>query len=59
MVKVKLEHELLDSKIATASALFNEFLKWCEENDIKPYQITHITQSFQLTQQDYDNDVQS
>lgn len=46
MSKVKLEHELLDSTIATAAALFNEWIKWCEANGIKGYQIPHITNAF-------------
>jgi len=35
MTKAKVEHDLLDSKIATAVALFNEWIKWCDENDIQ------------------------
>lgn len=47
-MKVKLEHELLDSKIATAAALFNEWIKWCEANGIKSYSIPHITAAFNV-----------
>lgn len=56
MSKVKLEHELLDSKIATASALFSEWLKWCEQNGIQPYAIPHITASFNVAKADYKGD---
>ena len=48
-MKVKLEHELLDSKIATAAALFNEWIRWCEENNIKSYAIPHITAAFNVS----------
>lgn len=47
-MKVKLEHELLDSKIATAAGLFNEWIKWCQANEIKPYAIPHITAAFNI-----------
>lgn len=52
MSKVKLEHELLDSKIATAAALFNEWIKWCNEQGIKPYAIPHITAAFNVNKED-------
>lgn len=55
-MKVKLEHELLDSKIATAAALFNEWVKWCDENGIKPYAIPHITAAFNVAPGDSRND---
>lgn len=53
MTKVTLQHELLDSKIATATALFSEWLKWCDENGIQPYAIPHITASFNIKPEDY------
>lgn len=56
MSKVKLEHELLDSKIATAAALYNEWLKWCADNQIMPYAIPKITQAFELKPEDYKAD---
>lgn len=58
MTKVKLEHELLDSKIATAAALYNEWLKWCQVNGIKPYATPHITAAFQVTAEDFHNKVE-
>lgn len=54
MSKVKLEHELLDSKIATAAALFNEWIKWTAANGIEPYAIPHITAAFNLKPEDYE-----
>lgn len=56
MTKVTLEHELLDSKIATAAALFSEWLKWCDENGIQPYAIPHITAAFNVKSEDYRRD---
>lgn len=50
--KIKLEHELLDSKIATAAALFNEWVKWCNDNGIPAYSIPHITKAFEKTGKD-------
>jgi len=46
MSKVKLEHELLDSKMATAVSLFNEWLKWCEKNGINGSLRTQIPKLF-------------
>lgn len=56
MAKVKLEHELLDSKIATAAALFNEWIKWCKENGIHGYQMPHITGAFNIKPEDEKKD---
>lgn len=53
MAKVKIEHELLDSKIATATALFNEWIKWCDENKINPRAIAQIPQLFLVTPEEY------
>lgn len=50
---VKLEHELLESKVATAAALLNEWIKWCGANGVKPYAIPHITAAFEIRQEDY------
>jgi hypothetical protein len=52
-MKVKLEHELLDSKIATATALFNEWIKWCDEHNLKPRTIAAIPKLFEVTQEEY------
>lgn len=54
MSKVKLEHEKLDSNIATAAALFNEWIKWCNRVGIKPYAIPHITEAFNVLPADYE-----
>jgi hypothetical protein len=53
MTKVKVEHELLDSKIATATALFNEWIKWCNDNNIKPRVIASIPKLFEVTEEEY------
>lgn len=57
MSKVRLEHELLDSKVATATALLNEWLKWCCDNDIKPYAIPHIMAAFTIKPEDFRKEV--
>lgn len=49
MAKVKIEHELLESKIATAAALFNEWITWCKANGINGTQMSHITDAFRVT----------
>lgn len=54
MAKVKLEHELLDSKIATATALFCAWIKWCEDNNIKPRTISAIPKLFEVTPEEYE-----
>lgn len=54
MVTVKLEHELLDSKIATAAALFNEWIKWCNENNINPRTVASIPRLFEVSQEEFD-----
>lgn len=51
---VTLQHPRLDSNVATAAALLNEWLKWCEEIGIGPRQTTSIMESFRLTQEEYD-----
>jgi hypothetical protein len=56
MSKVRLEHELLDSKIATATALLNEWLKWCDNNGVMPYAIPHIVAAFTLKPEDFNKD---
>lgn len=43
-----LEHPQLDSNIATAAALFNEWIKWCTDHNIDGYAMTHITQAYQI-----------
>ncbi len=53
-MKVKVEHELLDSKIATATALFNEWLKWCKENGVSPRTTAQIPRLFEVSQEEYD-----
>lgn len=45
----KIEHPMLDSKNATAVALFNEWIKWCDDNGILARKIPLITQIFELT----------
>lgn len=42
----RLEHEILDSKIATAVALFNEWIKWCKAEGIEPQAMTIIPELF-------------
>ena len=54
-MKAKIEHETLDSKIATATALFNEWVKWCEENDVHPRTIALIPKLFEMSKEEYDN----
>lgn len=56
MSKVKIEHELLESRIATATALFDQWIKWCKDNGIKSYQIPHITQAFNVKAEDSRDD---
>ncbi len=46
MSKTKIEHEMLDSKIATAVALFNEWIKWCDEQGLRPRTVTDIPALF-------------
>lgn len=53
-MKVKLEHELLDSKIATATALFNEWIKWCDDNNIRPQTTASIPKLFEISQTEFD-----
>lgn len=43
-----IKHVQLDSKIATAAALFNEYLKWAKDQDLELEQITHIINSFKV-----------
>lgn len=50
---VKIEHELLDSKIATATALLNEWIKWCNDNNIRPRTIASIPRLFEVTEEEY------
>lgn len=53
MSKAKIEHEILDSKIATAAALFNEWIKWCEANGILARKLPLITQLFEVTPDEF------
>lgn len=53
MSKVKIEHELLGSKMATAVALFNEWIKWCQINGIESRKIPMITDLFECTPEEY------
>ncbi len=50
--RVKLEHEMLDSKMATAVALFNEWIKWCDQNGIAPDKISKIPELFSMKAED-------
>lgn len=50
----KIEHPMLDSKIATAVALFNEWIKWCEGNGVMARKIPLITQLFEITPEEYE-----
>lgn len=55
-MKVKIEHDMLDSKIATAAALFNEWIKWCTDNNLKPRVVAAIPRLFEVSQEEYDKD---
>lgn len=46
--KAKIEHDILDSKVATAVALFNEWIRWCNENDIQERTLTDIPKLFSV-----------
>lgn len=50
---VSIWHDLLDSKIATATALYNEWLKWCEANDLRAETIAGIPKLFEVSQAQY------
>ncbi len=52
-MKAKIEHEMLDSKVATATALFNEWIKWCDENNIKPRVVAAIPRLFEVSEAEY------
>ena len=47
MSKVKLEHERLESTMATAVALFNEWIKWCDANDVGADKMPMIARLFE------------
>lgn len=52
---VTLEHPRLESKTATAVALFDQWLRWCEEEgNLTARQITHVTKAFWLTPEEYE-----
>lgn len=53
MGKVVLEHQVLDSKIATAAALFNEWVKWCQQQNIRPQTIAAIPKLFEVPPEEY------
>lgn len=41
-----IEHEQLKSNVATAAALYCEWLRWCDEHGIDGYAATHISKAF-------------
>lgn len=43
-----IQHPLLESKVATASALFHQWIKWCEQNNIGSLQMSHITDAYRV-----------
>lgn len=52
-MKVKIEHEMLESKTATAVALFDQWIRWCNANGIKARNIASIPELFQVTDEEY------